>query len=102
MTDAATPSAVLVDLLLNLQLVLSAVAFVLSLIAYRGYAGTPWGRVLEPIPVLLASILVTTGIEGAVPEATYLLVSAVCWTVTTGAVVLSTYRITTLRRGASR
>lgn len=40
--------------LVALQLALLAVAFVFAVIAVRGYRGTPWGRVLRPMPAVLA------------------------------------------------
>lgn len=45
--------------LVVLQLVLLVVGFVFAVIAARGYGGTAWGRVLRPLPIILA--FMTTG-----------------------------------------
>lgn len=34
------------------QILLLAASLPLALLAYRGYRGTPWGRVLQPLPVM--------------------------------------------------
>lgn len=49
---------VLVQLFSLLNIVVQATAIVLSLIAVRGFRGAPINRVLKPIPVVMACMLV--------------------------------------------
>lgn len=34
------------------QILLLAASLPLAVLAYRGYRGTPWGRVLQPLPIM--------------------------------------------------
>lgn len=47
--------------LVVLQLVFLVLAFAFAVIAARGYRGTPWGRVLRPLPAVLALMAAGAG-----------------------------------------
>ncbi|GAD52977.1 hypothetical protein MBEHAL_1737 [Halarchaeum acidiphilum MH1-52-1] len=95
-----TLADVLVDILLNVQLMLSTVAFVLSLVAARGYAGSPWGRVLRLMPVLIGCLVTVDLLQRAVPDAIFVPASGLLWTVATITIVLMTSRLVAMVRRA--
>lgn len=49
--------------LVVLQLVLLVLGFVFAAIAARGYRGTAWGRVLRPLPAVLALMAAGAGVS---------------------------------------
>lgn len=49
--------------LVVLQLVLLVLGFVFATIAARGYQGTPWGRVLRPLPAVIALLAAGAGVS---------------------------------------
>lgn len=90
--------------LVVLALVQTAVlvaATVLMAIAARGYAGTPWGRVLRPLPVALLFFAASTGLS-AIQFNSYVPVPStpVLWVVPVACVALAAYRfVAVTRRG---
>ncbi|GGL57027.1 hypothetical protein [Halocalculus aciditolerans] len=80
-------------LLSLLQALLLAGATVLMTVAAWGYAGTPWGRVLEPLPVAIAFFAVTTGLT-AIRFDTYVSLPwvPVLWAVPVVCAALAAYR----------
>lgn len=55
-------TAVVLDALLLLQVVFLTVGAVFAVVAARGYRGSPWGRVLRPLPVVLVLFVVSAGV----------------------------------------
>lgn len=45
------------DALLVVNIVLLAAVLPLTIIAFRGFRGSPWGRVLQPLPVIAVGYL---------------------------------------------
>lgn len=90
-------------LLSLVQTIILTAATVLMAIAARGYSGTPWGRVLEPLPIALAFFALTTGLTtiefgeyAPIPS------TSILWLVPVGCVALAAYRFVRLTsRGES-
>lgn len=96
-------AAVVLQSLVVLQSVLLAIALTIMSIATRGYAGTEWGRVLQPITVAIAAFLLTTMCRQIpLSETTYAVASTSFWTVSTVAIVLATYRLDRMVRGRAQ
>ncbi|WP_135827545.1 hypothetical protein [Halorussus halobius] len=82
------------------KILLLAASLPLAILAYRGYRGTPWGRVLQPIPVVEVSfilylVIVILGIDAPAVHG----FAVVAWAVGTLAACLSALRLTLLLRG---
>ncbi|MEE6208755.1 hypothetical protein U3A55_01095 [Salarchaeum sp. III] len=91
---------VVLDALVVAQSTLLTGAVVVMAIAARGYAGTAWGNVLQPITVAIAGFLGTTmAAQLPLPTAWYLVAATAFWTVSVAAVALATYRLDRMTRG---
>lgn len=75
------------------QTIVLAAATVLMAIAARGYDGTPWGRVLRPLPVALSFFAMSTGLS-AIRFGSYVPIPStpVLWLVPVACVALAAYR----------
>lgn len=51
------------DALILVNVVLLAAALPLTVVAYRGFRDTPWGRALQPVSVIAAGYMVARMIE---------------------------------------
>lgn len=91
-----------VELLNAVNLAALAVALPLSVIAAHGYRGTPWGRVLFPLPAVTFAFLVWAMANTvSIPEATVASVAAVTWGIGTVGIVVAAvraFRVLTGRR----
>ncbi|WP_227259636.1 hypothetical protein [Salarchaeum japonicum] len=93
---------VVLDALIVAQSTLLTVAVVVMGIAARGYAGTTWGGVLQPITVAIVGFLGTTmAAQLPLPGAWYLVVSSAFWTVSVAAMVVATVRLNRMTRGVA-
>jgi len=90
----ASDAVVALDIL---SLVATSVAFALALVAARGFRGTPWGRVLSPLPVVFGALTLSTAISvhpATPPDGGSL--SAACWIVAVAAIAVSCWRFVSL------
>lgn len=90
----ASNVAVALDIL---TLVATSVAFTLALVAARGFRGTPWGRVLAPLPVVFAAMTLSTAVSlhpATPPHGGWL--SAGCWALAVAAIAASCWRFVSL------
>lgn len=91
------------DVLTFVQAALLFAGLPLSLIAAYGFRGTPWGRVLVPLPVveLAFGVGLGFGLVGA-NEGALAVVRAVCFAVGVLGVVLLTFRLSRIASGGVR
>lgn len=78
-------------------------ALPLSVIAAYGFRGTPWGRVLTPLPVVELSFAIGLGI-GLIDgfDGTLALVRAACFAVGVLGVTVITFRLSRIASGGVR
>jgi hypothetical protein len=88
------------EVLTFVQAALLFAALPLSVLAAYGFHGTPWGRVLSPLPVVELTFAVGLGIGLVDANAGALaLLRAVCFAVGVLGVALITFRLSRIARG---
>lgn len=98
MTGVETVLAVLV----YVQAALVFVAFPLSLIAAYGFRGTPWGRVLVPLPVMEVAFGVGLGVRLLDAGGDWLYLQVVAYGVGVVAITVIAYRLSRVAAGGVR
>lgn len=94
---------VIIQVLSLAQVLLLAAAVPLSLIAWYGFRGTSWGRVLSPLPVIEVSFALGLSMYLLNLDAGMLyLVQAILFGVGVASTVFFTYRLTRLVSGGVR
>lgn len=91
-----------VGVLLYVQAGCMFAALPLSLLAAYGYRGTPWGRVLSPLPVMEVAFSVGLGITILGGGGDWLVVQSVVYSVGVVAVSLVSFRLARLLTGGVR
>ena len=91
-------TALALDALLLLQVVFLTVGAVFAVVAARGYRGSPWGRVLRPLPVVLALFVVSAGVA-LLPVAWWADVATYLWGVAVLGIGVSVYEFLLLTTG---
>lgn len=89
-------------MLLYIQAGLMFASLPLSLLAAYGYRGTPWGRVLSPLPVMEVAFSVGLGIAILGGGGDWLVVQTVVYSVGVVAVSLASFRLARILTGGVR